>query len=393
MNIMTKRSSSNNIITYEHICDTQADMSNINSDYITLGSICIVLNGADHNLEVYIANSDGTWQNIMQGDWVVNNSGLLASLAGEYDPEHNTYSKGDLCIHNKKLYMNKSGMTLNGEWDDSYWEETTVAQLIAAIPTDRAAAIALAPQTSENDKLGDLITSNTGGLGFITRKMTMPYGAPNAGETVLIAQGTSVANELSILRNLNPLGNILAPYQINENESSFLQQGIKIGVKRNSFYTVYNDTTTPSPINTLTNLISKDGSTHNTLNSDPNDSTWVPNVLEQDLITKPNIIRTNTLPHLYFWIYCPTDNLYIANNLILATKSSGGTITYSKISAQYADHNAGFYMAPLNTLSVSTDIIANNNMAVYFYLWHETLSSSHDPVYWGIGYSPIPFTT
>ena len=59
-NIMSKRGQSDNITTYEHICDTNADMQNIDPKYITLGSVCIVLKG-DSGLEVYMASSAKEW--------------------------------------------------------------------------------------------------------------------------------------------------------------------------------------------------------------------------------------------------------------------------------------------------------------------------------------------
>lgn len=61
MNTMTKRGSDDNAITYEHYCDTRADMDNIKEEYITLGSICVVLKGEDNTLELYIADSSKTW--------------------------------------------------------------------------------------------------------------------------------------------------------------------------------------------------------------------------------------------------------------------------------------------------------------------------------------------
>lgn len=64
MNIMTKRGSLDNNITYEHFCDTKADMVNINPNYITLGSVCIVINGEDDGMEVYMANSNKEWNSI-----------------------------------------------------------------------------------------------------------------------------------------------------------------------------------------------------------------------------------------------------------------------------------------------------------------------------------------
>jgi hypothetical protein len=61
MNIMTKRGSQDNIATYEHYCDTIEDMRKIDSNYINLGSICVVLEGESGSLEVYIANSKKEW--------------------------------------------------------------------------------------------------------------------------------------------------------------------------------------------------------------------------------------------------------------------------------------------------------------------------------------------
>lgn len=63
-NIMTKRGQQDNIVTYEHICDTTADMKNIDPKFITLGSIAIVLKGAA-GLEVYMASSDKEWVNLL----------------------------------------------------------------------------------------------------------------------------------------------------------------------------------------------------------------------------------------------------------------------------------------------------------------------------------------
>ena len=61
MNITTKRGTLDNNVTYEHCCDTTADMTNIDPNQITLGSTCIVLQGEDDALEVYIADSNKQW--------------------------------------------------------------------------------------------------------------------------------------------------------------------------------------------------------------------------------------------------------------------------------------------------------------------------------------------
>jgi len=64
MTIMTKRGQTDNVITYEHICDTTADMDTIDPKYITLGSVAIVLKGSA-GLEVYMATSNKEWVNLL----------------------------------------------------------------------------------------------------------------------------------------------------------------------------------------------------------------------------------------------------------------------------------------------------------------------------------------
>lgn len=60
--IMTKRGSQDNIITYEHYCDTMEDRAAIDPNYITLGSTCIVVEGESGELEAYVAKSDKSWK-------------------------------------------------------------------------------------------------------------------------------------------------------------------------------------------------------------------------------------------------------------------------------------------------------------------------------------------
>lgn len=54
---MTKRGSADNVLTYEFMCDTAADLATIDPKYITLGSVAVVIDG----FEVYIANSKKQW--------------------------------------------------------------------------------------------------------------------------------------------------------------------------------------------------------------------------------------------------------------------------------------------------------------------------------------------
>lgn len=60
MLITSKRGAQDNIVTYEHICDTTEDFQKIDPQYITLGSVAIVLQG-EAGLEVYMATSGKEW--------------------------------------------------------------------------------------------------------------------------------------------------------------------------------------------------------------------------------------------------------------------------------------------------------------------------------------------
>ena len=58
--IMTKRGNMDNVVTYEFVCDTTADLSAIEPGYVTMGSVAIVIQG-DSGFEVYMANSKKEW--------------------------------------------------------------------------------------------------------------------------------------------------------------------------------------------------------------------------------------------------------------------------------------------------------------------------------------------
>ena len=61
--IMTKRGRDDNIVTYEFVCDTTADLELIEKKYVTMGSVAIVIQG-DSGFEVYMANSKKEWINL-----------------------------------------------------------------------------------------------------------------------------------------------------------------------------------------------------------------------------------------------------------------------------------------------------------------------------------------
>ena len=61
MNIMTKQGNQDNVVTYEHYCDTKADLVNIPKSQTTLGSTAVVLKDENNELGIYIAGSDKQW--------------------------------------------------------------------------------------------------------------------------------------------------------------------------------------------------------------------------------------------------------------------------------------------------------------------------------------------
>ena len=84
MNIISKVGQRDNVVTYEHICDTRADMSKIEPRYITLGSTCIVLSG-ESGMEVYMADSTHEWHDLLvsSGSNSGTPSGLSIHICGE----------------------------------------------------------------------------------------------------------------------------------------------------------------------------------------------------------------------------------------------------------------------------------------------------------------------
>lgn len=65
-NVMTKRGTLDNVVGYEHYCDTHKDMEKIDPRYVTLGSVCIVLEDEENNDELtfYLGKSNQTWEKV-----------------------------------------------------------------------------------------------------------------------------------------------------------------------------------------------------------------------------------------------------------------------------------------------------------------------------------------
>lgn len=81
--IMTKRGNLDNVVTYEFVCDTTADLNAIEPRDVTMGSVAIVIQG-DSGFEVYMANSKKEWINLGSlGGGSNMNSGPTSNVVGE----------------------------------------------------------------------------------------------------------------------------------------------------------------------------------------------------------------------------------------------------------------------------------------------------------------------
>ncbi len=80
--IMTKRGNQDNVVTYEFVCDTTADLNAIEPEYIVMGSVAIIIQG-DSGFEVYMANSKKEWINLGTLGGSSANSGPTSNVVGE----------------------------------------------------------------------------------------------------------------------------------------------------------------------------------------------------------------------------------------------------------------------------------------------------------------------
>ena len=79
---MTKRGNQDNVVTYEFVCDTTADLAKIEPKYVTMGSVAIVIQG-DSGFEVYMANSQKEWINLGSMGGSSTNSGPSSNVVGD----------------------------------------------------------------------------------------------------------------------------------------------------------------------------------------------------------------------------------------------------------------------------------------------------------------------
>ena len=98
--IMTKCGNMDNVVTYEFVCDTTADLQTIEPRYVTLGSVAIVIQG-DSGLEVYMANSKKEWINLGSAGNGGGNSGPTSNVVGDG-------AAGSMIIHDD-ITMNEAG--------------------------------------------------------------------------------------------------------------------------------------------------------------------------------------------------------------------------------------------------------------------------------------------
>ena len=131
--IMTKRGSQDNIITYEFMCESAEDMASIDRKYITLGSICIVVN--DGAMDIYIADSAHEWHSLSIG--ANGDSGDAGASLSIYICANNEVSNGLPNISEpdeNTIYLVASGNTSGNLYEeyiyvDSAWEKFGAASI------------------------------------------------------------------------------------------------------------------------------------------------------------------------------------------------------------------------------------------------------------------------
>lgn len=89
--IMAKRGSLDNVVTFEHYCDTTEEIQNIPKEYSTLGSIAIAVNDEQEGLAVYICNSNKEWIPLVAGASIPSGGGgVSVHICGEREYDTKT---------------------------------------------------------------------------------------------------------------------------------------------------------------------------------------------------------------------------------------------------------------------------------------------------------------
>ena len=133
MNVMTKRGSQDNVVTYEHYCDTKNDLTAIPKDQITLGSTAVVLKDEGDAMGVYMANSNKEWIPFSSvGNAGGSSGGGSSTLVGLTDVDISNPTDGQTLTYNATAgkWMNGGGSTggvmivhLNNNQLDKTWQE------------------------------------------------------------------------------------------------------------------------------------------------------------------------------------------------------------------------------------------------------------------------------
>lgn len=215
MNILTKRGTLDNIVTYEHICDTKADLANIQKTLITLGSVAIVIEDESKGggLEAYIANSNKEWFPLIGADGDSSSSlGISAHIctSGEYDvstgvpiienPDENTFyftptGESEPNLYNEYIYIDdkweKFGTGSVSATVHADWEQYT--QSNAAYIDNKPTMVAAA---NNNSIVANRTTKNANaGLGSFAANTSTATGAYSFAEGYATASAESAHAE------------------------------------------------------------------------------------------------------------------------------------------------------------------------------------------------------
>lgn len=188
MNVMTKQGSLDNVITYEHFCDTKADLANIPKSQITLGSVAIILKDEDDAMGVYIADSNKEWTAIStamgggSGGSAISADFIHICSSDEYDneayiptieePEENIFylvpkNESENDLFDEWIYVNEEWEKINSTYEPGYTKSELDFKLPFGVESITVGDTILDNVTLSMQKDGDedwYISNNISGL-------------------------------------------------------------------------------------------------------------------------------------------------------------------------------------------------------------------------------------
>ena len=309
MNIMTKRGQLDNIVVYEHYCDTTADLANIPSQYTTLGSIALVIHDDNANgLEVYMATTDKEWVPILNGG---SGDGNIVDVhictSDEYDAE-----TGEPTIENPiegQFYLvpstSGSASDMFDEWfyTNGAWEKFGSAGAVVDVPqsdwnqNDENATDYIRNRThweeyTFSESFNETLTFTSPQANMLLWNASAPYALSNVDITAIyrITIGDYTYTAQPVLENPNYQSYTISDESHNYNVTLQIQNDNSIVFMQ----VVIFNTSAPSPSNFLVKIEQGSSIVHKIDSKYLSTINWLATSTDNGYIdNKPNIIKAS----------------------------------------------------------------------------------------------------